>query len=47
MKYLDKDKFRVEAVHGGKPMADHIKLLRKKPPTILVGTPGRTLALVK
>ena len=47
MKYLDKDKFRVDVIYGGKPIADHIKMLKKKPPTILIGTPGRTLALVK
>lgn len=28
-------------------MSEHIKLLKDKPPTIIVGTPGRILALTK
>lgn len=28
-------------------MSEHIKLLKDKPPTIIVGTPGRILALAK
>ena len=28
-------------------MATHIKLLKTKPPTIVVGTPGRILALAR
>lgn len=47
MKYLDKDKFKVDVIYGGKPIAENIKMLSKKPPTILIGTPGRMLALVK
>jgi len=35
-------------MYGGQPIADHIKLLKGvKPPHIVVGTPGRVLALVK
>ena len=47
MKYLDKEKFSVEVVYGGQPIQDHVKMLKKKPPTILIGTPGRILSLVK
>ncbi len=47
MKYLDKEKYSVEVIYGGQPINDHIKMLNKKPPTILIGTPGRTLALTK
>lgn len=47
MKYLDQDKFSIEVVYGGQPVSDHIKMLKKKPPTILIGTPGRILALVR
>ena len=32
---------------GGEPLKDHIKKLQKEPPTILVGTPGRILALAR
>ena len=34
-------------MYGGQPISEHIKILEKKPPTILVGTPGRILALVR
>ena len=34
-------------IYGGQPINEHIKLLQKKPPTIIVGTPGRILALAK
>ena len=34
-------------MYGGQPVKDHIQILKDKPPTILVGTPGRILALVK
>ena len=36
-----------EVIYGGQPIKDHIKLLKDKPPTVLVGTPGRILALIK
>eukprot|EP00347_Sterkiella_histriomuscorum_P005018 403358218 len=44
-KYLDK--VSCEVIYGGQPIQTHQKLLQDKPPTIIVGTPGRTLALVK
>jgi ATP-dependent RNA helicase UAP56/SUB2 len=35
-------------LYGGQPINDHIKLLKGlKPPHIIVGTPGRVLALTK
>ena len=36
-----------EVMYGGQPLKDHIASLKKAPPTILVGTPGRILALVR
>lgn len=47
MKYLDEKKVTCEVIYGGQPLIEHVKLLKKKPPTILIGTPGRVLALVK
>lgn len=47
MKYLDKEKFTCEVIYGGQPITDHIKLLKKSPPTIVIGTPGRIHSLVK
>lgn len=39
---------RTEVMYGGQPIQDHINLLKGlKPPHIIVGTPGRILALVK
>jgi ATP-dependent RNA helicase UAP56/SUB2 len=39
---------RTEVIYGGEPISDHIELLKGlKPPHIVVGTPGRILALVK
>lgn len=39
---------RTEVIFGGEPMKNHIELLKGlKPPHIVVGTPGRILALVK
>jgi ATP-dependent RNA helicase UAP56/SUB2 len=39
---------RTEVIYGGEPMQNHIKLLKgPTPPHIIVGTPGRILALVK
>jgi len=37
----------VNVMYGGEPVKEHIKILEKKPPTILVGTPGRVLALAR
>ena len=34
-------------MYGGHPMSEHIKILKNNPPSIIVGTPGRILALVK
>jgi len=36
-----------EVIYGGQPLRDHIKLFKDSPPTIVVGTPGRLLDLVK
>ena len=36
-----------EVMYGGQPIKDHINALKKTPPQVLVGTPGRILALVR
>lgn len=46
-KFFDQKKVSVEVMYGGQPLAEHIKRLKKDPPTIVVGTPGRILALVR
>jgi len=46
-KHMDKDKISVAAIYGGEPISNQIKMLKNSPPTIIVGTPGRVLALVK
>lgn len=46
-KHMDKEKVSVEVMYGGQSISQHIKQLKTKPPTIVVGTPGRILALVK
>lgn len=38
---------KTEVMYGGEPIATHEKLLKTAPPHILVGTPGRLLALIK
>jgi ATP-dependent RNA helicase UAP56/SUB2 len=39
---------RTEVIYGGQPINEHIELLKGlKPPHVVVGTPGRILALVK
>ena len=38
---------KTEVIYGGVPTKDHIKLFRDAPPTIIVGTPGRILDLVR
>lgn len=38
---------KTEVVYGGEPISDHEKMLKSSPPTILVGTPGRILALIR
>ena len=39
---------RTEVIYGGEPMQNHIKLLKGlTPPHIIVGTPGRILALTR
>jgi ATP-dependent RNA helicase UAP56/SUB2 len=38
---------KTEVIYGGTPLKDHIKLFKDTPPTIVVGTPGRILDLVK
>jgi len=34
-------------MYGGQPIQEHIKKLKNSPPTIIVGTPGRILALTR
>lgn len=39
---------RTEVIYGGEPITTHIKLFKGlTPPHIIVGTPGRILALVR
>lgn len=38
---------KTEVIFGGVPKREHIKLLKDSPPTIVVGTPGRVLDLIK
>jgi len=38
---------KTEVVYGGEPIATHEKMIKSTPPHILVGTPGRMLALIK
>lgn len=40
-------KIRKECFFGGVPVKDHMKILDKNPPHIVIGTPGRILQLVK
>ncbi|MFN7881157.1 MAG: hypothetical protein ACK5NI_01585 [bacterium] len=38
---------RTEVFYGGCPQAENVKILKgKNPPHIIIGTPGRILALV-
>lgn len=46
-KHMNKEKVSVEVMYGGEPMSKHEKILKTKAPTIIVGTPGRILALVR
>ena len=46
-KHMNKDKVSVEVMYGGEPMSNHIKKLKSAHPTVIVGTPGRILALVR
>jgi ATP-dependent RNA helicase UAP56/SUB2 len=38
---------KTEVIYGGEPISDQEKLLKATPPHIVVGTPGRLLALIK
>jgi len=38
---------KTDVMYGGEPIATHEKLLKTSPPHILVGTPGRLLALIR
>jgi ATP-dependent RNA helicase UAP56/SUB2 len=39
---------RTEVLYGGQPIQQHVEILKGlQPPHIVVGTPGRILALVK
>ena len=44
---MDSKKVSVDVLYGGQPMSQHIKKLKNDPPTVVVGTPGRILALVR
>jgi superfamily II DNA/RNA helicase len=44
-KYLEH--IKTEVIYGGIPINDHINLLKKNPPQIIVGTPGRVYALAR
>ena len=46
-KYMSKDKVTVDVIYGGQSISKHIKQLKEAPPTVIVGTPGRILALVR
>ena len=46
-KYMNKEKVSVDVLYGGQSIQSQIKQLKKKQPTIVVGTPGRILALVR
>ena len=38
---------KTEVVYGGEPITVHEKMLKTAPPHIIVGTPGRILALIR
>lgn len=38
---------KVAVLYGGHPVRDHRRMLKEETPNIVVGTPGRTLAMVK
>ena len=44
---MDPKKVSTDVMYGGQPIQNHIKKLKNNPPTIIVGTPGRILALVR
>lgn len=44
---MSKDKVTVDVIYGGQSISKHIKQLKEAPPTVIVGTPGRILALVR
>ena len=44
---MNKEKVTVDVIYGGQSISGHIKQLKTAPPTIIVGTPGRILALVR
>ena len=46
-KHLDASKVSTQVMYGGQPLQEHAAQLKKSPPTILVGTPGRVLALLR
>ena len=46
-KYMNKEKVSTDVLYGGQSIQSQIKQLKKKQPTIVVGTPGRILALVR
>jgi ATP-dependent RNA helicase UAP56/SUB2 len=38
---------KVSVLYGGHPIRDHRRMLKEETPQIVVGTPGRVLALIK
>eukprot|EP00824_Muranothrix_gubernata_P026863 TRINITY_DN976_c0_g1_i1.p1 TRINITY_DN976_c0_g1~~TRINITY_DN976_c0_g1_i1.p1 ORF type:complete len:356 (+),score=61.38 TRINITY_DN976_c0_g1_i1:307-1374(+) len=44
-KYLQN--LKIEVMYGGEPIDKHVKILNNDPPHVLVGTPGRILALIR
>jgi ATP-dependent RNA helicase UAP56/SUB2 len=38
---------KTEVIYGGTPINEHINMLKKNPPHIVVGTPGRVYALAR
>ena len=47
LKHFDQEKFTCDVIYGGQPIQEQVKQLKKRHPTILIGTPGRVLALIK
>ena len=44
---MNREKVSIDVMYGGQSISVHIKQLKNSPPTILVGTPGRILALTR
>lgn len=44
---MPEDKYTCDVIYGGEPIQEQVKKLKKSPPAILIGTPGRVSALIK